>query len=877
MTSILVVDLSSDAGGIADSTSVLTDYASNVYASHDSIYIASNTYDGEGHTSTTIQQFDVAEDGASVDLTAVGNVRGTLLNQFAMDEHEGHLRLVTSTGWGEARTNSLFVLASQGTSLDVVGSIDDIASGESVFAVRFVGDEAFVVTFRVIDPLFTINLSDPADPTIVGELEIPGFSNYLHPISEDLLLGLGRAGDRFNSSPQLSLFDVSDFALPDRVDQFIFEGVSWSEAFANHHAISYFADSQIAVIPLFGSYRSCDGFGVVGDCEPRAKNGFWVVQIDTSSDDKTINLLGIVEHADAPLRSVRIDDNLFTISTNHVKVTELSNPDELIDEVYIGRVAFGDYFNVDERDLGKTLDVLANDHVEADASLFEVSSTAKGGIVAIAEDGKTLVYTPPEDPGVRHDSFEYTVESGGQIDSATVRVQISRESTKARMIRLATEHLVERYGIDKSEGEFQLTSAVSVDWPNGCLGVAHNDEVCTQAIVPGFKIIFEYALAQVVYHTDSGGRVVPVNDPVISSESVIQIRAEVVDAAGNPVTSLLEGESATLLIHATDLRDDPLGVFASYIDVRFDPNRAKEVGPIDHGVTFVHGNSGVVTTDGLIDEVGGFTPSGDPLSTQVVSIPFVAGVSGELRFTTEPADEKPAHDMLVFGLNSPIPRRLVEYGDVVIEVLGSLQNEVDPTDANMDGKMTPLDALVVMNHINRFGSGPVNGGAVRALRAAASDAHSRWFAADVNRDWFISPIDVLLIFNALADRHRIFAEGEAETLAYEASIPEAFASLAEERQRSGVRSQGSDVELTRPQLKVTDLGPSVSKSIARTSHKTEIKPSDLLVDTRATTEVFDSSTAVVRSTRLATLEDSCDEDRLFAELATATDGAWWLE
>lgn len=336
VTSIVVVDMSAESDGPAAATSLFTDYSSTVYASARNIYLANSSYDGDGESSTTIRQFAIAADGTSVDFVAQGVAPGTLLNQFSIDEHESYLRVVTSNRWGDERTNQLHVLEQTDSHLGIVGSINEIATGESVFAVRFVGDEAFVVTFRVVDPLFTIDLTDPANPSIVGELKIPGFSNYLHPVTDDLILGFGRDEGEFGGSPQLSLFDVSDFGLPVRVDQFTFEGVTWSEAFYNHHAISYFPDSQIVVIPFHGSDGYCvDGTGA-GVCHAREPNAFWVVQIDTASDEKSLQLLGTVEHEDAPLRSLRIGDHLLTVSNDTVKASHLLHPGMLLDELLFG-------------------------------------------------------------------------------------------------------------------------------------------------------------------------------------------------------------------------------------------------------------------------------------------------------------------------------------------------------------------------------------------------------------------------------------------------------------------------------------------------------------------------------------------------------------
>ena len=177
-----------------------------------------------------------------------GDVPGYLLNQFSMDEYEGNLRVAT-TVW-ETNSNSLSILD---PSMNIVGSIEDIAKGESIYSVRFMGARGYVVTYRTMDPLFVFDLSDPKKPVLTGELEVPGFSNYLQPVGENLLLGIGAdtydiyrrdasgkdvvIGTR-QGGIKFSLFDVSDIGNPKEISKYIMgDSGSSSEAFYNHKAI----------------------------------------------------------------------------------------------------------------------------------------------------------------------------------------------------------------------------------------------------------------------------------------------------------------------------------------------------------------------------------------------------------------------------------------------------------------------------------------------------------------------------------------------------------------------------------------------------------------------------------------------------------------
>ena len=165
--------------------------------------------------------FDIQTPGETEYLGS-GRVEGQLHNQFSLSENDGYLRVATTSNmwarwWLEdppESENHLFVLDLIDGVLDEVGHVGGIAAGERIFAARMVGDRGYMVTFEQVDPLFTLDLSDPYDPRVVGELEIPGFSTYIHPIANDKLLTIGVGGDEngANWRTQISMFDVADFA-----------------------------------------------------------------------------------------------------------------------------------------------------------------------------------------------------------------------------------------------------------------------------------------------------------------------------------------------------------------------------------------------------------------------------------------------------------------------------------------------------------------------------------------------------------------------------------------------------------------------------------------------------------------------------------------
>lgn len=219
-----------------------------MYANTDSIYVVAY---GGGVTENEIfytcmtKIFRLAISDGQVVFTAENYVKGSVLNQFSMDEYKGTFRIVTTvysykvgasgdgTTWSaeSGTSNTLYTLDKN---LNVIGSIEDIAPGERVYSVRFDGDIGFVVTYRQTDPLFTIDLSDPANPAILHALKIPGFSEYLHVYTPGRLFGLGRDDSGFL---KLSMFDTSDKTDVTEKSTLVIEGVYYSPAEYNHKAI----------------------------------------------------------------------------------------------------------------------------------------------------------------------------------------------------------------------------------------------------------------------------------------------------------------------------------------------------------------------------------------------------------------------------------------------------------------------------------------------------------------------------------------------------------------------------------------------------------------------------------------------------------------
>ncbi len=198
-----------------------------VYCSKDTFYVASDSYDEKNdRNTTTVHAFSL--DGGTVAYRNSGTVPGSLDDQYMMDQNGDYFRIATNdyNYKTDFDTSSLYVLDKN---MNVIGKLEDIAKDEQIKSVRFMGNTAYVVTFRNTDPLFAIDLSKPNAPKILGSVKLPGFSEYLHPISENLLVGIGYSGDEENvdfNKVKISLFDVSDKKNPKEIDSHVIKNAS---------------------------------------------------------------------------------------------------------------------------------------------------------------------------------------------------------------------------------------------------------------------------------------------------------------------------------------------------------------------------------------------------------------------------------------------------------------------------------------------------------------------------------------------------------------------------------------------------------------------------------------------------------------------------
>ena len=234
-----------------------------IYATDASTYVSTTDWNPEGFTAkTTLHKFVTAQSGVSSYLGS-GEVPGTLLNQYAMSEYHGVLRVASTVserrGWANPRPvteGMVTTLQEQDGTLRQLGQVGGLGreDNESIHAVRFIEERGYVVTFRQTDPLYVLDLRDPAALKVVGELKIPGYSGYLHPIGENLLLGVGQSGQR---EVQFSLFDIGDPAAPRRIDTETY-GSGAAAAEFDPRAFLYWPHRDLVVAPMT-SYDSSQG------------------------------------------------------------------------------------------------------------------------------------------------------------------------------------------------------------------------------------------------------------------------------------------------------------------------------------------------------------------------------------------------------------------------------------------------------------------------------------------------------------------------------------------------------------------------------------------------------------------------------------------
>ncbi len=341
------------------SKTILMGYTQNIFASLNNIYVTYPKYFDYyirpelGYQEKTVVHRIAIENG-KIEYKASGEVPGTILNQFSMDEYNDYFRIATTSGEvsriGESTSaNNIYILNSN---LEIVGKLEDLAPGERIYSARFLGDRVYLVTFKKIDPLFVIDLSDPSNPTVLGKLKIPGFSDYLHPYDENHIIGIGKetieveeGNFAWFQGVKMSLFDVSDVENPKEISKYIIgDRGTDSEALQDHKAFLFSKSKNLLIIPIlladineaqypegvpdfaYGDYVWQGAYVFNLDLE----NGFQLKGRVTHVEDDSFDKSGYYYFSSFSVRrSLFIDNILYTVSDRMIKANSLDDLSEI--------------------------------------------------------------------------------------------------------------------------------------------------------------------------------------------------------------------------------------------------------------------------------------------------------------------------------------------------------------------------------------------------------------------------------------------------------------------------------------------------------------------------------------------------------------------
>ena len=286
---------------------------------------------------TIIHRISIAD--GEIQYEAQGSIPGFVQNQFSLSEYDGYLRVSTTVeGWmvrhylsSIESQNNVYVLDMD---LEIVGSLEDLASGEQIYATRFIGDKCYLVTFKQIDPFFVIDLSEPTNPEVLGELKIPGYSTYLHPYDETHIIGIGRDDEKV----KISLFDVSDLENPIELSKYEIENddEDWywaqSSALYEHKAFLFDKEKNLLVIPV-GDYSKESAYvfdiSVEGGIELKGTITHDLEIEPEGEHDPWDDYYYMGNYGNSIKRTLYIEDVLYTVSDNMVKMNDLETLEEI--------------------------------------------------------------------------------------------------------------------------------------------------------------------------------------------------------------------------------------------------------------------------------------------------------------------------------------------------------------------------------------------------------------------------------------------------------------------------------------------------------------------------------------------------------------------
>jgi len=330
VTWVASIDMNASAEVPVGTIGILAQSTSS-YTSTGSLYISTTRWDDAVYDKyvatrqeppyTDIHAFTFSADASDLSYVASGRVVGTLLNSYSMSEYQGVLRVATTSydyDFGGGQDNGVHILKVSDSMLKEIGAVNGLGRGETIQGVRFDGPRGYVVTFRQVDPLYVLDLSDPAAPELVGELKVPGYSTYLKPIDGDRVITVGMSGTETGeiTGAQVSVFDVSDPSNPLQVATA--EIAEWSEATSDPHAFLWWPETGQIVVP---KEMVCKEFGGSG-CESAV-----VLKLEGT----TLTEQGRLFQWFPIRRAVIAQNQLVTVSAGGTTVNQVSDIAEISD------------------------------------------------------------------------------------------------------------------------------------------------------------------------------------------------------------------------------------------------------------------------------------------------------------------------------------------------------------------------------------------------------------------------------------------------------------------------------------------------------------------------------------------------------------------
>jgi len=342
-TRVITVDLN-DLSTSVGSTVALAAWPT-VTASPDRLYLAD--WDGANDV-TALHVFDIATDPSTTSYIGAATFTGMVLNQFSIDEYDGTVRVAAttnrSTPGSDDNDNRVLVFKEDANGISEIGLVTGITPGESIWSARFVGPRGFLVTYLTIDPLITVDLSDPTNPRVAGELEVPGVSTYLEAMDDNHLIAVGldlADGQTWGGGVALSIFDVTDFANPVLAHRVVVGGEgteAYSEANSTHKAFAYFPEKGIVAIPLTKYAVTGDGYSsLLYVYRVNADTGFQealVVDHEDLIPPAELPEWGLYGYA--MRRALLVGNTLFSLSDYGIKAHDADDLVTLLFEEYLG-------------------------------------------------------------------------------------------------------------------------------------------------------------------------------------------------------------------------------------------------------------------------------------------------------------------------------------------------------------------------------------------------------------------------------------------------------------------------------------------------------------------------------------------------------------